>query len=102
MREAIEEYIASDISGADIKGLAGRLGYSESYSGALVKRLTGKSFGEYLKEQRCIYGAELLKTTDLPIGEIIRLTGYENESFFRKIFRKKYGVNPLKYRKREE
>ncbi len=41
----------------------------------------------------------MLEETDLPIGEIINATGYENENFFRKIFKQKYGKNMLEYRK---
>ena len=43
--------------------------------------------------------AEVLLQTDLSVGEIIRYAGYENDSFFRSIFKKKYGTTPLNYRK---
>jgi len=55
-----------------------------------------------LKDKRCVFAAMLLRTTDMSVSEIINEAGYENESYFRRLFRKKYGVNPLTYRKREE
>ena len=62
--------------------------------------MTGKSFSKEVQEKRCSIAARKLLETDLSIEEIIADVGYENESFFRKIFKEKYGKNPLEYRKR--
>ena len=66
----------------------------------MVKKLTGKSFSKQVQEKRCSIAARKLLETDLSIEEIIADLGYENESFFRKIFKEKYGKNPLEYRKK--
>ena len=42
--------------------------------------------------------AKLLEESDLSAGEIINAVGYENESFFREMFKEKYGKNMLEYR----
>ena len=96
----ITAFINSNIKTVTLSDLAKELGYSAVYSGTLVKKLAGKSFSKLLQEQRCSRVAELLSETDMPAGEIINSVGYENESFFSKIFFDKYGVNPLEYRKR--
>ena len=69
------------------------------FPGSLVKKLTGEVFIKKVQAKRCSIVAEKLLNTDLPVGEIIADVGYENESFFRKIFNEKYGENPLDYRK---
>lgn len=79
--------------------LSNELGYSQVYTGKLVKQLTGKSFREYIHDSRCKLAAELLKNSDVSVNDIINTVGYENGTFFRKKFKNKYGVNPLEYRK---
>lgn len=76
------------------------LGYSAVYTGRLVKELTGETFSKVLQSKRCDIAAQKLRDTDLSIENIISDIGYANESFFRKVFRDKYGKNPLEYRKR--
>lgn len=95
----IEAYIEENIKDASLEGLAQTLNYSTVYTGSLVKRLTGKSFSELLQSRRCHIAAQLLLHTDLSVKAIICRVGYENESFFRRLFRKKYGKSPLAFRK---
>ena len=100
LKNKIQGYIEADLSDASLSGLAEHLGYSSSYTAALVKRLYGKSFSKLLQEKRCAVAAEKLLNTDMSICEIINSVGYENESFFRRTFKEKYGKNPLDFRKR--
>lgn len=99
LKEEIERYIDKNIGTASLTELAKRLGYSAVYTGGLVKRLTGKTFSILAAEKRCRVAADKLKNTDMTIREIINEVGYENESHFRKIFKEKYGKNPLEFRK---
>lgn len=100
IRRQIKTYIEQNIKTANLEELSTILGYSAVYTGNLVKKLTGKSFSKEVQDKRCSMVARKLLETDLSIEEIIADVGYENESFFRKIFKEKYGKNPLEYRKR--
>ena len=100
MRKQIDSYIEKNIKNANLEELSAMLGYSVVYTGSLVKKLTGEVFTKKVQAKRCSIVAEKLLNTDLPVGEIIADVGYENESFFRKIFNEKYGENPLDYRKK--
>ncbi len=95
----IEDYFSEHIATVSLKGLANSIGYSTVYTGNLIKQLTGMTYNEYLQSKRISLAVDLLKNTTEPINEIIKKCGYKNESFFRKIFKQKYGVNPLEYRK---
>lgn len=99
LRRKIEEYISDNLRDASVEGLASVLGYSSVYSGALVKKLFDKKFKQYLQDKRLCRSEKLLRETDMPVGEIIKECGYENDSFFREIFKEKYGKNLLEYRK---
>lgn len=99
LMDKIDGYIEQNIKGARLEVLARQLGYSSVYTGNLVKKLTGKSFSKLLQDKRCSVAADMLISCNMSVEEIIESVGYENESFFRKIFKEKYGVNPLEYRK---
>ena len=55
---------------------------------------------ELLLEERIRRATEMIKNTDLPIGEIINGVGYENESYFHREFKKRTGLTPLVYRRK--
>lgn len=99
LRDRIESYMDENVATANLPELSQKLGYSVVYTGNLIKKITGYSFSKLVQTKRCSLAAELLQETDLSVEEIIRIVGYENESFFRKIFKEKYGVNPLEYKK---
>lgn len=98
--EKIDTYIENNIKTANIKELSEVLGYSAIYTGNLVKRLTGTPFSKIVLSKRCKMAADMLLNTDFSIHEIINMVGYENESFFRKAFKNKYGITLLAYRKK--
>ena len=99
LRKTIEEYIGENIKSAKLDELSRLLGYSNVYTGNLVKKLTGRPFSKLVQSKRCAAALEMLLNTTLSVEEIIESVGYENESFFRKIFKEKYGKNPSEFRK---
>lgn len=99
LRGMILRYMESHLKDGDLAGLAQHLGYSESYAGAQVRRLTGETFVVLLQRLRCEAAAKILRETEIPVGDVIRSVGYQNESFFRAAFKARYGKTPLQYRK---
>jgi len=51
-----------------------------------------------IQEERLKAAANLLKTTSLPIVEIMQEVGYENITYFYKIFKEKFKITPSIYR----
>ena len=41
---------------------------------------------------------ELMCDTDLPISDVIAAVGYENNSYFHRVFKERYGVTPRAFR----
>lgn len=64
----------------------------------LVKKHTNMTFKELLQEKRLNKAKQLLNETDISVVEIISLVGYENLTYFYKIFKEKYGYTPKKYK----
>ena len=99
LRVKIEQYFTEHLMDASLNDLAEFLGYSSVYTGALVKKITNETYNNFLQKKRLEVAEELLLKTDFPIDQIVKKVGYENASFFRKIFKEKYGTTPLNYRK---
>lgn len=62
------------------------------------KKYTGKTPIAYITELRLKKAKELLINTDLSIGQISSICGYENAYYFSNTFKKEIGISPLKFR----
>lgn len=102
LAERIDKYIEKNLKKSSIAELSGLLGYSVSHTQKTIKKLYNKPFSKIVQEKCCAFTAKMLSETDLPVGEIIAIIGYENESFFRNIFKEKYGKSMLEYRTKGE
>jgi signal transduction histidine kinase/ligand-binding sensor domain-containing protein/DNA-binding response OmpR family regulator len=63
-----------------------------------LKTLTGMTPGEFIKHIRLKRASNLLTTTSLNVTEIFYRTGFNNQSYFFREFRKRYNCAPNEYR----
>lgn len=63
-------------------------------------KVTGMSPLEYVHTLRLEEAKQILETTDLPVEAVAEEVGYEDASFFRRLFRRKVGMTPRDYRRR--
>lgn len=99
-RELVDAYLLEHYADGSVSDLAVRLGYSASYTGTWLKENFGLSFTDLLYVKKCMRSAELLITTDMPVGQIIHHVGCTNENYLRKKFKQQFGCSMLTYRKR--
>lgn len=52
-----------------------------------------------MRESRLTRAAELLQTTKAPVSAIAEAVGYLNQSKFAAVFKRRYGVTPLEFRR---
>jgi len=64
----------------------------------LCRKLTGKSFVQFLNAYRCTRAKTLLENTEMPVSAIAFKIGFEELSSFYRAFRKHQKCSPLKYR----
>ncbi|MDE6261164.1 MAG: AraC family transcriptional regulator [Oscillospiraceae bacterium] len=64
----------------------------------LIRRQTGKTFTQLVQEKRLAQAAFLLTSTRRNVGDVARAVGYENISYFHRIFKAAYGLSPRQYR----
>ena len=63
-----------------------------------IRRKTGKTYTELVQEKRLNQAAFLLRTTERKVEDIALAVGYENISYFHRIFRREYGLSPRQFR----
>lgn len=91
----INENFSKDIS---LQGISTTFTINPSYISQLFKKEMGITFTEYLTKLRISHAGDLLKTTDLTVGEISEKAGYIDYFYFTRTFKKVVGKTPSQYR----
>lgn len=92
----IEQNFQNDIS---VENIAAFCGLNRSYFGKIFKKAVGKTPQEFLLTYRMIKATELLKLTQLSVGDISNAVGYDDQLHFSRAFKKIYGLSPREWRK---
>lgn len=66
-----------------------------------LKILTGMTPGEFIKHLRLKEAAQLLTSTNFNVSEIFFKTGFNNQSYFFREFKKRYNCAPNEYREQQ-
>ena len=74
-------------------------GHNMNYYNRLIKAHTGMTFSAFAQNIKLEKAEFLLKTTDFPVEEVARQSGYENLSYFYKIFTRRFQMKPKEMRK---
>ena len=91
-------YVEGNYVNGSFSDLAAQLHYDPSWLSREIKRRTGKTYTQLIQEKRLAQAAFLLKNTDRNVSDIAIAVGYENISYFHRIFAEFYGRSPRKYR----
>ena len=96
----IFKYIEDNYKNGSLTEAAKLLHYDFYWLSHEIKNQTGKTYTELVQDKRLSQAAYLLKNTKIGVEEISKAVGYENKSYFHRIFSARYGVSPKKYRDR--
>jgi len=92
-------YVEENYRDGSLTELSEILHYDVSALSREIKNKIGKKYTELVQEKRLSQACFLLKNTDMSIADIAEKTGYENVSFFFRLFKAQHGISPRKYRK---
>jgi two-component system, response regulator YesN len=81
-----------------LKEIADAAGLSASYFSSIFKDEMGENLSNYLNRLRVEKAAAMLTSTNIPISKIAEACGFEDQSWFSKIFKNNTGYTPGKYR----
>ena len=90
----IEEHYREDLF---LDSVSEKFNLSGAYISRLIKKYTGKSFLEILVDVRIGKARELIASRQYKIYEIAELVGYNDNSYFIQVFKKKTGKTPKEY-----
>ena len=91
----IHEHYYEDIK---LKEVADFCNYSPSHFMRFFKEHLHTSFTKYLNDYRLIQAKKLLSESDLSVLEVAEKCGFNNISYFNRLFKKKYSLTPRELR----
>ena len=91
-------YIDENYKDGELTELSALLNYNIYWLSRAIKRLTGRTYKELLQVKRLNQASVLLLNTRLSVTDISIAVGYDNTSYFHRIFRNYYGMSPKEYR----
>ncbi len=78
--------------------IAETLNVSPDYLSESLKALTGRSAQQHIHDKLLERAKEKLSATDLSVSEIAYQLGFEHSQSFSRLFKRKTGLSPLKFR----
>lgn len=100
------DYIEQNYSQATLTELCEKLHLPMHTLSKMIKKNTGFNFKELLQRKRLNKAVELMCDTDMSVNDIIIAVGYENKSYFHRVFKERYHMTPrafrVQYQKKEQ
>ncbi len=93
----VEDHLSEEVSRDQAAAIAC---LSPSHFSRVVKETYGKSFTDVLRKMRVDRARELLTASEKTLGEICAECGFNDQSYFTKVFQKQTGCPPGEFRQR--
>lgn len=97
---SVYRYLEEHYRDGELSQLAEELGYDIYWLSRQIKRISGFNYTDLVQKKRMSQAGYLLETTKMSITDIAATVGYDNASYFYKLFKKEYNVSPKEYRMR--
>ena len=82
----------------NVQSICAKTGFSQTYLSRLLRRYANTSVNTYLTQCRMEAAKQLLKDNpNMLLRDVATLIGYEDQSYFNKIFRNETGMTPRQY-----
>lgn len=91
-------YVEENYYKGELSALAKDLNYDLYWLSRKVRQMTGKTYTKLIQNKRLNQAVFYLINTNIAVSEIGARVGYDNLSYFHKIFKKKYSMTPKQYR----
>jgi len=92
------KYIEEHYRDGELSELANSLHHDLYWLSKEIKKQTGKTYTELVQSKRLSQAAYLLTYTTLSVMEVGMAVGYDNLSYFHRIFQQRYKLTPRKFR----
>lgn len=82
--------------------LSKRFNVESSYFSKIFRQETGENVTTYIAKKRIEKAKEYMKDSNINLTEIAFMVGYDDYTYFNRVFRKVAGVSPRDYRNERE
>ena len=96
--EACSAAQSQDVFRKGAAGFVAAAGRSHEHVCRTCKAVTGLTPSEYINQVRIEYAAHLLRSDEQPILDVANACGFDNSSYFYRLFQNQYGTTPRRYR----
>ena len=100
-RSLLLQFIATEYANPDLtlELASTKLGINRNKINHILREELGLTFNTYLNKLRLVEAARLLNQVDyVNVAEVASLVGYNNSSYFTKLFKKAYGKSPTSFK----
>lgn len=97
----VMQYIDENYKDGELSDLAAELGCDFTWLSRMIRKMTGSTYTELLQKKRMDTACRLLSLTSMPVTDVSLAVGYDNFSYFHRLFRKMNGMSPRSWRCRE-
>lgn len=100
----IETYINFNINKKQritLSDVAKHISLSTRQVSRIIQKEYNCTLGELITDKKLAAAEMLIKNTDMPVGEIARQANLGSDNYFYTLFKKRYGISPLQYRKQK-
>lgn len=95
----IFKYLKNNFMDATLESAAKYFNYSPAYFSRMIRKFTGQTFSELMKKYRMDMACRLLRESNMQVGQICEIVGYNNLEHFNRQFKKMFQKSPTQYRK---
>lgn len=98
--QEMKDFICTNCRTVSLRQLAEKFHFNESYLSQYLKKNTGKNFTAFLKSARIAAAERMLINTNQSVVDIAAKVGYQNMSYFYKLFNEVNQCSPAEFRAR--
>ena len=91
-------YIENNYKSGSLTEIAAQLNLDIAQLSREIKSKTGQTYTQLTQQKRLDQAAYLLRNTKLSVFDVAQAVGYNNTTYFHKMFLEQFGLSPHKYR----
>ena len=99
----MQKFIIHNLSrNVSLEEIADSAYLSRSYASSYFSKTVGLSLGEYQKKCRMLAACKMLAAGEKSVSDIAGSLGFDDPSYFSKVFKSEFGLMPKEFRKKKQ
>jgi len=96
----ILKYVENNLSQKlSLAQISAKVNLTKEYTATLFKKETGKTLSNYINERKMLAAKNMIDNEAISLRDVAYCLGFENYSYFSKVYKKYYATSPVKRKK---